>query len=196
MFHMSLSFFSTNSTTQNLTFFKSSFQKFLKQAGRGLVMRVCEFLMKYPVLKAFFEIDLEDASRNQIFCLTISRERWQPGHYRTFFAYFCTSGCGSGQQHFQHWESFSSALTIQKSFLLQVYSFSDEALKAFIAESVMSHVIRDRGSMFDANRFRTHLMKYDSLSTVAQLCQRGWNESASILWILERRMQTILFSLY
>lgn len=51
-------------------------------------------------------------------------------------------------------KAFYLLCRFQESFRLEIYSFTEETQKSFTADSVMSHAIRDRGSMFDASNFR------------------------------------------
>lgn len=65
---------------------------------------------------------------------------------------WATGSCDDNCFNFEG--AFYPICPLQESFCLELYSFTDEVLKVFIADSVMPLVIRDRGSIFDASRFR------------------------------------------
>lgn len=129
-----------------------------------------------------------------MFCLSSWRERCPSGHHQSCTAYFCTSNGSFWTTTFSTLKKLSIRFAhFRSQFCLELYSFTDETLTAFIADSVMSFAIRDRASNFDEIRFQNTSDSVRFLLTVGQLCRRSWNKSASILWILQRQSQRILF---
>lgn len=77
-------------------------------------------------------------------------------------------------------EAIYLLFSFQESCFLDFY-FTNETLKAFNEDWVMSLATHDRCSMLDAGRSRNLCDAVRSFWTIARFCQRSLNESVSIL---------------
>lgn len=94
----------------------------------------------------------------------------------------CVSASGSRDENgFKVEGAFYPLCLFQESFRLELYSFTDENLKTFSADSVRSLVNRDHDTISKQLGFGTHARRSSLLWPAAQHSRRSSNGNASAL---------------